>query len=347
MQKKISVIVPCYNVERWIDRCVRSLVRQTIGIKNLELIFVDDASTDQTLERLKVWKRRFPDEIIVISCKENGRQGTARNIGMRMASGEYIGFVDSDDYVSEEMYQALYEVAVGEDCDAVGCLFVREYNDGTVAGKAEPCSWAGKKYLMNLLEERWHEMTHHGMPGGIWCKIFRRECIMKNELWFPEHLRYEDNFWGKFAWLELSSFYLINEYFYHYMINETSTIMQMDACHHLDRLKIELMKLEEYRKRNLFDKYHADIEMDFLQMYFLNTIRILFVRFTEIPYEAIYKMQEVVKREFPNYMENPGIAKLPPLQQELLKIVEAPLTDEKIDALAEGYRKVLEEHVGG
>ena len=142
--KKISVIVPCYNVEREIDRCAQSLVAQSLSISNMELIFVDDASEDSTAQKLSVWEARYPDSIIVIRCTENGKQGTARNIGMQYATGEYIGFVDSDDYVESAMYREMCRIADDERVDMVTCLFVREEEDGTIAIDAEKRADAGK-----------------------------------------------------------------------------------------------------------------------------------------------------------------------------------------------------------
>ena len=129
-EKKISVIVPCYNVSEFIDRCVKSLTEQTIGIENMECIFVDDASTDDTLEKLLAWERKFPESILVIPCRENHRQGAARNIGLCHATGQYIGFVDSDDYVDAEMYEKMYQKAIDFCCDVVGSFSVRERRDG-------------------------------------------------------------------------------------------------------------------------------------------------------------------------------------------------------------------------
>ncbi|MDO4167997.1 MAG: hypothetical protein Q4D32_11400, partial [Eubacteriales bacterium] len=94
----------------------------------------------------------------------------------------------------------------------------------------------------------------------------------------------------------------------------------------------------------LFEVYHDEIEIDFLQMYFINTIRILFVRFREIPYDIIYTMQDNVRELFPDYGVNPYLDGLPQLQRELLKMIDIPLDREKIDVLANAYRKVLAEH---
>ena len=113
------MIIPCYNVERYIDACVESLVNQTFGIERMELIFVNDASTDSTLEKLAVWESQYPDSITVISLTENCRQGAARNVGMEYATGEYIGFVDSDDYVDITMFEKMYQVHQENDVNFV------------------------------------------------------------------------------------------------------------------------------------------------------------------------------------------------------------------------------------
>lgn len=340
--KKISIIIPCYNVEKYIDRCIDSLVSQTIGISSLELILIDDASTDSTLQKLQAWESRYPEAILVIPCQENGKQGTARNIGLQYASGEYIGFVDSDDYVSHEMYERLWESAVKYSCDVVGCLFVRENEDGVVRFQ-EPSFARGEEPVSIQTAEDRRKLLEQGLPGGVWCKIYRKDLLLDHELYFPEQILYEDNYWSAFLNFTMSSFYIINEPYYHYIIHQDSTIMQKDAIHHLDRLVIELMKVEECKRRGFFEQYHDEIEFSFLKLYFINSIRILFVRFREIPYDIIYTMQQNVRELFPSYQKNPYLHKLPPLQQEILKMVGASLNRAKIDTLARAYRRVVAE----
>ncbi len=95
--KKVSIVVPCYNAVQYLDRCIDSLVNQTIGIENLEIILVDDASTDdgQTWARIVETERRFPDSVMAVSLSENLRQGGARNVGISYAGGEYLMFCGS------------------------------------------------------------------------------------------------------------------------------------------------------------------------------------------------------------------------------------------------------------
>ena len=107
--KKLSIVVPCYNVEKYIDRCVNSLVNQTLSHTEYEIILVDDASADDTWKHITDWEQRFPELIMAIHCDENGKMGKARNIGVSYASGEYIGYTDSDDWVEPDMYKTLLD----------------------------------------------------------------------------------------------------------------------------------------------------------------------------------------------------------------------------------------------
>ena len=105
---KVSVIIPCYNAERYIETCMNSLLNQTIGFSNLEVILINDASTDQTLQRLYDYEKQYPDNIMVINYEENKRQGYARNLGIQYSSAKYLTFLDVDDYVSAEMMEKMY-----------------------------------------------------------------------------------------------------------------------------------------------------------------------------------------------------------------------------------------------
>lgn len=339
-EKKISVIIPCYNVSEFIDRCVKSLVDQTIGIEELECIFVDDASTDDTLERLLSWEEKFPESILVVPCQENHKQGAARNVGLSYATGQYIAFLDSDDYVDVGMYEAMYQKAVDLQCDVVGSFFARETRDGRQLYRDETRLDTETLVMVDTLAKR-KELLVNGLPSGVNTRLYRRNLIIDNQLWFPEDIQYEDNYWGAILLGLVSSYYIIDSCFYHYVVNEASTVMEQNAEHHLDRLVIEVMKVEKYKEDGMFQEYHDEIEFNFLRLFFINTIRILFVRFDQIPYQIIYDMQGWVLELFPNYQGNPYLEKLSPLQLELLKIIPVDLTPDKIEILAQGYRSVL------
>ena len=104
MQPKVSVIVPCYGVEKYLDRCMESLVNQTL--RDIEIIMVDDVSPDRVPEMCDEWANRDP-RVKVIHKEVNGGLGYARNTGLDLAEGEYVAFIDSDDYVDKEMFERL------------------------------------------------------------------------------------------------------------------------------------------------------------------------------------------------------------------------------------------------
>ena len=105
-EKTISVIIPAYNVEKYIRRCMDSLVNQTY--EKLEIIVVNDSSTDRTGDIIAEYAERFPEKVFQYNQKKNAGQAAARNFGLTKATGDYIGFVDSDDFVSTDMYELLY-----------------------------------------------------------------------------------------------------------------------------------------------------------------------------------------------------------------------------------------------
>lgn len=119
--KEISVIIPCYNVARWVDRCLTSIVRQTIGLDVLEVICIDDASTDDTWEHLQEWERKYPDNLVLVRQEVNRRQGAARNLGLQYASTEWVAFVDADDWLEKDYFEKLYVPAAHYKCDVVVC----------------------------------------------------------------------------------------------------------------------------------------------------------------------------------------------------------------------------------
>ena len=118
MNKKISVIVPAYNVEKYLRRCLDSLVYQTYP--HLEILVIDDGSTDGTRGIIEEYVSRFAGKVFLYA-QENAGQAAARNNGISYATGDYIGFVDADDFVSPRMYEYLVQEAEEKDCDLVTC----------------------------------------------------------------------------------------------------------------------------------------------------------------------------------------------------------------------------------
>ncbi len=179
---KISVIVPCYNVEEYIEKCLQSLANQTY--KNLEVIVVNDGSTDATREIIgKFCEGR---ENFIVVDKQNGGLSSARNEGFKYATGELIGFVDSDDFVDTDMYEHLYNNMVKENADLSICGKYRYENGVATPMQKEGIylSMTGKQALKTLL-------SGNPYQNEAWDKLYKRELF--DTVRFPEGKQYEDS----------------------------------------------------------------------------------------------------------------------------------------------------------
>ena len=121
---KVSIIVPVYNVEKYIDKCLDSLVNQTL--KDIQIIIVNDGSKDDSIKIIKEYQEKYGNKIKYLE-KENGGLSDARNYGIPYAEGEYIAFLDSDDYIEKNAYEEMYNIAKKEEADMVECDFYWEY----------------------------------------------------------------------------------------------------------------------------------------------------------------------------------------------------------------------------
>ncbi len=181
MSIKISVIVPVYNAENTIERCMESLVNQTL--KDIEIITVDDMSTDKSYEILKKYETEYPDIVKVIKVKEKGHAGGARNEGISIAKGEYIGFVDADDWVDETMYEKLYNKANGTLADIVDCAYYDMKQDRAVLTISDKdCGVVNQENIASMIMNF----------GSIVTKIFRKEMLVNNNIAFRKNVKLED-----------------------------------------------------------------------------------------------------------------------------------------------------------
>ncbi len=302
--KKISLIIPCYNVEKQVNRCLESIVSQTIGLDSLEIILINDASTDSTLSNLYNWEKRYPDNIMVITYNKNLRQGGARNTGLQYASGDYIGFVDSDDWIEPQMYEELYKAITESNADYSQCKFIRDDGNLQIIDYG-----SGNRSILEFMNTDgfyWGDYSernsNNGVFGGIVTKLFKRELIYSHNIWFPEKTAYEDNYWSSIIRLYAGRICLVDRIHYHYCINTNSTTHSKNQEHHFDRLDIEVALLKKYKELGAFNTFYDKIMLDFLQRYYLNTYHILFTRFTYIP-EVYSDIRNVIVHYFPDWVE--------------------------------------------
>ncbi|MCM1234265.1 MAG: glycosyltransferase [Ruminococcus flavefaciens] len=325
--KKISIITTCYNVYEYLPRCVDSLLNQTIGLENLELIFIDDASTDQTLQYLKELEQRYPQNIIVIINEQNQRMGIARNTCMQYASGKYIGFVDADDWVLPEMYETLYQKAEQYQCDITSSRLVRVTQEGMIArGRIEPEE--NDSFFCIETEEQRKNLLAGGMTVfdtvNVVTKLYRREFIVENQIHFGEHYAFEDLYFSDLATYYVKRFAVIQGEYYHYFVHDHSIMNSMDAGRWFDQRKVMIEWLEVCQQRGLLDRYYQETELIFAKDYYISNLHFILTR-TDIgqaEYDYIESCRKITWNLFPEIAENPYFD-----QQEYFHTFQRPLME--------------------
>ena len=213
---KLSVIIPVYNVEKYLAACVDSLLGQTMD--DLELLLVDDGSTDASGELAERYAAAHPEKIRCLHV-DNGGQGRARNFALPLAKGEYLGFVDSDDWVAPDMYEKLCRLADRTGADIAVCDFLERYDDGS--GSVVPGAFQD------------HPLS---FAGSCCNKVFRASLV--KDLRFPEGLWYEDFYYSAVALIRSQRTEYLREPLYIYRRGQPSTMHNDNAAKNLDMLKI-------------------------------------------------------------------------------------------------------------
>ena len=265
---KISIIIPVYNVEQYIERCLNSLINQTL--KDIEIILVDDSSKDSSL--LICNKFAEKDSRIKVIHKENEGAGKARNEALKIATGEYIGFVDSDDFVHADMFETLYKKAQKYNSDLImsGVLFV----DGNMFSEKGNCvrkDYFAKdthfeskedlqKLRMGIIGATPDDIDDSKYGMSIWKNLFRHEIIKQNNLYFEserEMLSEDALFMVDFISC-IKKATGINEAFYNYCRNGAS----ISKSYKKDKFEKSLVFVGEVEKR-----FSKDIDPQIYQIY--------------------------------------------------------------------------------
>lgn len=265
---QLSIIVPVYNMaaDRKLNQCLDSLLAQTVS--EYEIIAVDDASTDDSLSVLRQYEENYPERVKVIASRKNHRQGGAKNRGMKAAQGEWIGFIDSDDWIAPDMYEKLLTKAARTGADLVGCDYSHVSSFTMRPGKVVVNNTADQT---GILEEGRHKKLLL-RPGSMVVKIYRRQVIVEHGLNFPEDIFYEDNCASPLWSLYFTHFERVEEPLYFYRMLEDSTTHRVTWERCLDRMKAGVLFLRECKERGLYDTYRQEIEYWFTEIYYATTL---------------------------------------------------------------------------
>ena len=204
-----SIVMPVYNIRQYLDCCLESMVEQTR--EDCEVICVNDGSTDGSRERLEEWKVRMP-QLRVIDQTNQG-VSAARNTGLREARGEYVLYVDSDDWMESTAIETLRKAVDGQDIIGFGCRRSdTEVSESPVAG-----DYRGWDYYSG------HALNHHAIAFVcVWQRCYRREFLLKHDLYFREGILHEDNWFTPLAFLYAGRVSMVDAVLYHYRVREGS-----------------------------------------------------------------------------------------------------------------------------
>ena len=252
---KVSVIVPVYNVEKYLVRCINSLLNQTL--QDFEIIFIDDGSTDNSKKIIEK-HLNLHREKIKYYYKENGGLSSARNYGIPYARGEYIAFLDSDDYIEPTMYEEMYNIAKKENSDMVECDFIWEYPDK-------------QKYDCGQIYNDKKEALEKARVVA-WNKLIKRDILEKEKIEFPFGLRYEDvEFFYKLV-PSLNKISFVKKFFIHY-VQRNNSIVNTQNSKTRDIFKVLDNVIDYYKKNNYYQEYKNQLEYTYTRLLLCSSLK--------------------------------------------------------------------------
>lgn len=301
---KVSIVVPVYNVENYIEKCLSSLVNQTL--KEIEIIIVNDGSTDSSELIIKKFMEKYPEKIKYF-VKENGGLSDARNFGLQYVTGEYVAFLDSDDYVKLDLYEKMYNKAIEENSDFVECDFIWKYDNKE---KVDTGAIYNNKNEMFVLAR-----------VVAWNKLIKTSLIINNNLQFPKGLRYEDvEFFYKLL-PYINKFSFIKEPLIYYVQRNNSIVNTQN-----ERTKEILVVLDNvinyYKEKNIFTEYFNEIEYNYARYLLCSSLlRMVKIKDKKTRKELLDYSWNKLNENFPNWKKNIYLKKYKNVKNMYMKTV--------------------------
>ncbi|MBQ3544327.1 MAG: glycosyltransferase [Lachnospiraceae bacterium] len=246
---KISVIVPIYNTEMYLNRCIDSIINQTYD--NLEIILVNDGSNDSSGHIIDEYAKK--DSRVIPIHKKNGGVSSARNVGMKVATGEYIGFVDSDDWIEADMYEKMANEIKYESLDMVICGFFKD-NGMNVSEVRNNKSISSKVFGgEEMLKYVFYREDYRAFAAYSWNKIVKKKLLgLSKYCEFNENISIgEDVLWLVNISQHIKKVKYINNTLYHYVQNEDSVMHSADARKKVDLIKVYLNVIDILEKQDI------------------------------------------------------------------------------------------------
>lgn len=295
---KVSIIVPVYNVRNYLERCVESALSQTL--EETEIILVDDCSTDGSSELVRKYDKKY-EKIKCVFLSENHGLGGARNAGLEAAEGEYVNFVDSDDWIEPDMCSDLYGTALRDCSDIVYGLYRTVSEKGRITGIRSCC-----------FPEQLQAPDRHTAKSLVmlnlhfaWGRIIRRSLLVKNHLLFPEHMFFEDVAISPIIPMYASNISVVEKPYYNYFQRHESISGSYTPKKATDEIKSSRLFIRECKDRGLFDRYRDAVVLK----YFMTICYYPMQRMGSLPEDEQNqlkkKIEDYVKCYLPELCQNP------------------------------------------
>lgn len=349
--KKVSVIVPCYNASMYLPKCVDKLLAQTIGLENMEIILVDDASTDDGLTWgvIMDYEQRYPESIIAVHLEENLRQGGARNVGVTYATGEFFIFSDADDWLMEQALERLYDTALEQDADVVECLYKPIYDRNITVKEIETGEYYNELFNLDTEESRksflLETMRRPHISFGSQGKLYRTSLVKEHNIRFAEHLIFEEPSFVVPVKLYVRKWYLLNEMLYVYYYSPGSTMRSDWSERKWDSSKVWVHLLQELKERGALDQYYEEIEYLFVHWYMMLTLKMWIQRKYPVGVSEMQQLQDTVIDSFPTVLQNKYLVERGQngnLSGLALKLLQIQICDESVAIVNGILRNMIE-----
>ncbi len=336
---RLSIVVPVYNMaaEGKLEYCIKSLLNQTLS--DYEIIAVDDASTDDSLDVLRRLEAEYKPKLRVIASKENHHQGGARNLGIQASLAEFIGMMDSDDWAAPDMFEKLLSCADRTGADVVGCDYNLVKKHTLDVGQIVKVN--NREQTGELTTEKKRLLILQ--PGSMVVKIYRREIIEKNQLWFPSDIFYEDNCMSPLWLLHCTHFERVEEPLYYYYQHDASTVHSITHKKISDRMTAMELYMEKCETFGFYDTYKPELEYKFAELYLVNTLFGMMASKVKGKLKRVKILRNGILKRFPEFYENSYYKKqIGAEEQKLIAfLVKSPLFFFAYYKLLWSYRKSM------
>ena len=296
---KLSIVIPVYNMENYLAKCLDSVIYPELS--DYEVLIVNDGSTDSSGEICEDYARRYPEIIRLISTP-NGGLGKARDVGIDAAVGEYIAFLDSDDYFSPNAVPEIMEtLSLGYDICIFDINFVNEA--GFCFKYVHGCSKDGF-FSLDSFPQILFEMP------SAWNKIYRRSLFTDNKIYYPGRVWYEDMYVTPWLYIVADKIYSIHKSWHNYLQRAGSITNNKNTQRNLEIIPAVEAMLDAYRQEGVFDNYKSELEYSAFYNQVLTSITRVNLADPRSDVQDILLDNYIEK--FPDYQNNPYVKSLPP-----------------------------------